>query len=275
VGAIEQQVYQYPAVNNFSHGVTDTDTFRHRLWNASMNGMYPDADIPNEQAAAQMKIWYEFMAESRHWELEPYYDADGLRGMALDGTEYIIYVEKAQRVTVNIEDHGYDGAWFNPITGQFMKIKDVKGAVFSGEPPDRSHDWVLRISREGRKAGMLKSYKFESREAPIVMQMIEGNPEKVPFEVVEPAADAISSGARFAIKMKRQSKALEHMWFEWTGEVTVDGRLSRVIGTGADGSFSIPGNIARNYPAALHVRVMGINGLGKVYVLDRNYTLNK
>jgi hypothetical protein len=65
------------------------------------------------------------------------------------------------------------------------------------------------------------------------------------------------------------------MWFEWTGEVTADGRLSRVIGTGADGTLQIPGNIARGYPAALHIRLMGVNGLGKVYTLDRNYTLDK
>ena len=31
----------------------------------------------------------------------------------------------------------------------------------------------------------------------------------------------------------------------------------------------------RDYPAALHVKVMGMNALGKVYTLDRNYTLTK
>jgi hypothetical protein len=122
---------------------------------------------------------------------------------------------------------------------------------------------------------MLKSYKFESRESPIAMQKIEGNPDKVPFEIVEPAGDSISlaAAAPFAIKLKRESKALQHMLYEWTGEVTVDGRLSRVIGTGANGTLQIPPNIALRYPAALHVKVTGINGLGKVYTLDRNYTL--
>ena len=59
VSAIEQQIYQYPAVNNFSDGVTDADAFRHRLWNAAMSGQYPSAAIPNELAANQMKVWYE------------------------------------------------------------------------------------------------------------------------------------------------------------------------------------------------------------------------
>jgi len=48
-----------------------------------------------------------------------------------------------------------------------------------------------------------------------------------------------------------------------------------VIGTGASTTFQIPPNIARDYPAALHVHLVGINGLGKVYALDRNYTLSK
>ena len=37
IGAIEQQVYQYPAVSNFAPNnadKVDADTFRHRLWNA-------------------------------------------------------------------------------------------------------------------------------------------------------------------------------------------------------------------------------------------------
>ena len=45
VGAIEQQMYQYPAVSNFGGDLSqaggDSDTFRHRLWNATANGQYP------------------------------------------------------------------------------------------------------------------------------------------------------------------------------------------------------------------------------------------
>ena len=43
-----------------------------------------------------------------------------------------------------------------------MKLKEIKTEVFTGDPPDRTHDWVLQISREGHKAGMLKSYKFDT-----------------------------------------------------------------------------------------------------------------
>lgn len=274
-GAIEQQIYQFPAVSNFAPGITDGEEFRKQLWRSAMNGQYPQPVVPNEQAAAQMKIWYEFMADSRHWELEPFFDAEGYRGLSLEGIEYIVYLDKPGPVTVNLEDHRYDGFWFNPLNGQFVKIKEVKGKTFTGEPPDRTHDWVLRIARDGTKASMLKSYKFESRQ--IVPQEIEGNPDKVPFEVIEPSGDTLSLGstARFGVKLKRESKALSQMQYEWTGEVTVDGRGYRIIGTGATGTFQIPANIATRYPAALHVKVTALNGLGKAYTLDRNYSLTK
>ena len=34
-------------------------------------------------------------------------------------------------------------------------------------------------------------------------------------------------------------------------------------------------NNKKDYPAALHVHILGINGLGKVYALDRNFTLTR
>jgi len=144
-------------------------------------------------------------------------------------------------------------------------------------PPDSSHGWVLHISREGTKASMLKSYKFDSRDPPLQLQETEGNPDKVPFEIVEPTGEALSLAQpfHFAVKLKRRSRALDRMMYEWTAEVTVSERSYRVLGTGPEGTFRIPFNIAANYPAALHVRLVGMNGLGKVYVLDRNFTLNQ
>ncbi len=277
IGAIDQQVYKFPSVNNFAGDSPNADTFRRRLWNATMNGQYPDAVIPNEQCANEMKVWYEFMEGTRHWELEPYFDVENGRGLSLEEVDYIIYVEKPGPVTVKLEPHGYDARWFNPATGQSVKLKEVKSQMFTADPPDKLHDWVLQISRESHKASMLKSYRFDSREQGIVMQEVEGNPEKVPFEVVQPAGDSISlsNPPPYAIKLISEKKALQHMMYQWTGEVTVDQRSYRVIGTGAGGTFHIPANIAKDYPAALHVHILGMNALGKVYALDRNYTLTK
>ena len=49
----------------------------------------------------------------------------------------------------------------------------------------------------------------------------------------------------------------------------------RVIGTGPEGIFNIPPNIASRFPAGIHVRVIGMNGYGKVYTADRNFQLNR
>ena len=40
-------------------------------------------------------------------------------------------------------------------------------------------------------------------------------------------------------------------------------------------SARLGASIAAVYPAGFHVRLYAMNGLGKVYVLDRNYTLTK
>ena len=153
----------------------------------------------------------------------------------------------------------------------------MKTEVLTFSPPDNSHDWVLHVSREGKKAGMLKSYKFDSREPALALQDLEGNPEKVPFDIIAPDTDTISLSqpVKFEIKLKRQTKALRNVLFEWTGEVNVSERGYRVIGTGASGIFTIPANIAAEYPAALHVRLTAVNGLGKAYIIDRNYQLTK
>ncbi len=75
VGAIEHQLYGMPAVNDFGGG--NDDAARKRLWNATMDGQYPAATGP------QMKIWFDFFSGTRHWELEPFFDVEGGRGVAL------------------------------------------------------------------------------------------------------------------------------------------------------------------------------------------------
>jgi len=278
VSAVEQQVYQEPAINNFSAGDKTADAFRHHLWNATMDGQYPDAVITDDASAAAMKAWYEFMVSTRHWELEPFFDIEGGRGLQLEGVEYVVYVENPGLVTVTVEPHGYDVEWIDPATGAHTKVKDpCKKDTCTATPPAGGHDWILHISREGTKASMAKSVKFVSREEELKLQDIEGDPQKVPFEITSPDSDTISVSKppMIGIKMKRESKALQHMMWLWTGDVTASGQGYRVIATSADGTFHIPANIATDYPASLHVRLYAMNGLGKVYSLDRNYKLTK
>jgi hypothetical protein len=262
VGSVEHQFYQLPALNVGIQSQQD-------LWNATMNGQYPASG-----SGPHMKAWAEFMAGNRYWELEPYFDVDGGRALALDGVEYIVYVEKAGLVELTVENHSYDVVWMNPATGELIKQKDYKGEHFTGEPPDKSHDWVLRVSREGHKAGMLKSYKFDSRPVPV--QEVELSPLKIPFEITAPEGTdlSLSKPAPFAVKIKRDSRATRSLLVEWTAEVPLDGEGYRVVGTGREGTLAIPKSLANRYPAVMSLHMMLLNANGKAYALDRVYKLS-
>jgi hypothetical protein len=279
ISGIEQQLYQYPAINNFSAGDSTADAFRHHLWNSTMDGQYPAAVVPDEASATAMKAWYELLSSTRHWELEPFFDVENGRGLQLEGVEYLIYVEHPGPVTLTVEKHRYDAEWIDPATGERTKIKKnpCKDETCTASPPDTGHDWILHVSREGTKEDMLKSFRFASREQDLQLQVVETNPDKVPIEVTGPTSRTVtlSSPLEFSVKLTRQSKALEHMTWLWRAEVGASGRGYRVIGTTAGGSFRIPSDISDEYPAGLHIRIFAMNGLGKVYSIDRNYILNQ
>jgi hypothetical protein len=260
VGAVEHQFYAVPALNTGIHSTRD-------LWNATMNGQYPASG-----SGKYMTAWFDFMSGNRYWELEPYFEVDGGRAVALEDVEYIVYVEKPGPVELTVEDHGYDVTWINPATGERIKAKGYKGKHFTGEPPDKSHDWVLQVSREGHKEGMLKSWKFESRRVPI--QEIETNPKNMPFEVAQPEGDiSMAVQPRYSLKILRPTRATRELLAEWTGEVVLDGEGFRVVGTGREGTLHIPAAIVHKLPGTLSVRVSILNANGKAYAVDKVYRL--
>jgi hypothetical protein len=262
VGAVEHQFYALPGVNAGIQSRAD-------LWNATMNGQYPGSgDGP------YMKVWFDFLSASRYWELEPYFDVEGGRAAALEGVEYLVYVEKPGTVNLKVENHGYDVLWMNPANGEVVKEKkEFKGEMFSAAPPDSSHDWVLRVSREGHKEGMLKSYRFTS--APVVMQEVELAPAKIPFEISAPEGEEISMSrpAKFALKLKRETKATKSLLVEWTLEQPGGSEGFRVMGTGREGTFPFPRAILDKTTGVVSLRVNVVNALGKAYTLDKVYRL--
>jgi hypothetical protein len=301
VGAIEHQLFPSPFVNlQFASedsgagksGRNDVDpaAFRHRLWNATMNGQYPtfsntgtaggsktpqDPKWLDSPGAKVMKVWFDLFNDTRHWELEPYFDVDGGRCVALEGIEYIMYVENPGPVEVRVERHGYDVLWLDPASGETVKEKNWKGEKFASQPPDSKHDWVLFLSREGKKESMANSYKFESRE--ILLQDIEQTVQKTPFKVVEPSKDPLSmTGPQiFSAQITRPTRATRSMMYLWEGEATIDEQGFRVLGTGAEGTLQFPPDIAKRFPAVLNLRVYGMNANGKVYQIDKVFSLDK
>jgi hypothetical protein len=222
-----------------------------------------------------MTYWFDFFSGTRYWELEPYFDVDGGRAICLPGIEYIVYVEQPSGpVELLVEKHGYDVAWFNPITGEKIPQKDWKGDRFVAEPPNRTQDWVLHVSREGRKQSM-RSYKFESRQ--ILMQEVEQNPQRIPFEVVEPSAGELRAGEnlKYAVTIKRETRATRSMMYLWTGEVVASAKGARVLGTGAEGMLRIPADLLSSDDAVLNLRITALNANGKAYSLDRVYRVKR
>ena len=263
IGSIEHQLYQVPFV-----GTTDAP----HLWSTTMEGSYPQLRAGGEDVA---KIWFGLIEDTRHWELEPYFDLDGGRAVALEEIEYLVYIEKpAGPVEVSVEKHGYDILWFNPLNGETLAAKKYKGEHFTSEAPDRTHPWVLLVAREGRKESMLKSYKFESRAVPV--QEVEANTAKIPYEIAQPAGDSLTrKSTPYSITIRKETRATRSMMFLWTGEVPAEGRGFRVLGTGAQGTFTIPAVLAERYPAVLSLRVSAINANGKVYSVDKVYELTQ
>ena len=144
---------------------------------------------------------------------------------------------------------------------------------FTSEPPDKSHDWVLHVVREGRVSGMNKSYKFESRE--IVLQEIEANSPKVPFAIEAPKGDlSLSKPVPYAVKITKETRATRSMFWLWVGDVAADHQGYRVLATGQQGEMQPPKDIAKNYPAIMHLRLYGMNANGKVYELDAACGIN-
>src|SRR4051794_8386793 len=120
LGSIEHQLYAMPFVNT-GLAAKDINALRKQLWNDTMNGQYVGSTGVDPK---QMTVWFDFFADSRHWELEPYFDVDGGRAIALEGVEYVLYVEKPGPVEVRVERHGYDVVWLNPLTGETTKLKN-------------------------------------------------------------------------------------------------------------------------------------------------------
>lgn len=280
LNAVERQVYAKPFVNvGFSGKPAATgDEFRHRLWRAAMNGQYlvsrRKGDSPEDRKA--MTVWYDLFANTRYWDLEPYFDVDGGQAMALEGIEYIVYVEKPSGpVEVLVEKHGYDVYWINPATGEAIrpKDKDWKGEKFVAEPPNTTQDWILHLSRDGKKEGMLKSYKFEARPVPV--QEVETLEKSVPFTLTASSDDTLSASrpTPYEIKIKRPTRATRTMQYLITGEVTTNGQGFRVLATGASGQIHLPPVLASGSGGVLILRVTAINANGKAYALDRVFRL--
>ena len=274
LGAVDHQFTEKPTVHVVN--AADPEGFRHELWNSTTNGEYPCVSYEATQNEANLKairVWHTVMADTRHWELEPYFDVDNARALGLDEVEYLAYTTTPGIVEITLPKHKYSPVWVNPATGDEQPLKDYRGEVFSRQTPDATHDWVLQVPREGHKEMMLRSYRFDSQDPPV--QEVELNAAKIPFEIVQPSGVTLDTTKPipFQIKITRSNRASRTMEFVWYGEVGAEGEGSRVLALGPKGEFTFPKQLIKKTPATLSLRLEAINANGKAYEIDKVFQL--
>ena len=261
IPAIEHQLYPLPIVTIGKRMNTKG------LWSAILAGSYPGYGATKAMADVLEKM--------RYWEIEPYFDVSNGRAVALVGTEYLLLVDRPGIVEVEVEKHGYDAAWINASTGERTPLKEYKGEHFVGEPPSKDRDWLLHLSREGRKEGMLKSYKFESQ--PLLLQELDVDPKRIPFAVdIKDNADLKADAPTpYEVTIIKDSRATRFMQYLITADVPTEMQGMRVVSTSAKGPMTLPSALATKFPAVLNVRFTGMNSNGKIYFIDRIVRLVK
>lgn len=261
VPALEHQTYALPIISVSKRNSTKA------LWQAISSGSY--------LGSGATKAIGEVLEATRFWELEPYFDVSNGRALALEGTEYLLVVDRPGIVEMAVEKHGYDTAWINASSGESTRLKDLKGEHFIGEPPTRTGDWLLHLSREGRKEGMLKSVKFDSQ--PLIMQEAEVDPKRIPFDINIKDSMDIKAGMPipYEIRITKDSRATRFMQYLITADVPTEAQGMRVISTQSKGTLILPPSLATKYPAVLNLRVAGMNANGKLYFMDRIVSLVK
>jgi hypothetical protein len=273
LGAVEHQFTQMPEIHIVQ--ASEPEAFRHELWNAATNGEYISvsyAALQNEQNVKAAQTWFRVISQTRHWELEPYFDVTGARSVGLDEVEYLAYAQQPGIIEITLPKHKYNPVWVNPSTGEELPLKNYRGEVFSQQTPDNSHDWVLTVPRDGEKGNLARSVYFESQDPPV--QEVESDPAKAPFAVVQPAGDAISLSDPIAylIKLTRANRASRTMQYLWWGETVQGGEGARLLGLGSSGNSTALNKMAADAPN-LNVRIQAINANGKAYEVDRVYEL--
>jgi Domain of unknown function (DUF5060)/Protein of unknown function (DUF4038) len=274
LGAVEHQFTAMPEIHVVQGA--SPDDFRHELWNCTTNGEYPSVSYEALQNSANVKaiqIWARVMAETRHWELEPYFDVDGARATGLNEVEYLAYAQTPGIVEVTLPKHKYNPVWVNPISGEEIPLKDYKGEVFSRQTPDSAHDWVLQVPREGHKEMMLRSYRFESDDPPI--QEPELDAAKIPYQIADPSGDVLNTAIPilYSLKLAKKNRATRSMQYVWWGEIVASGEGARVLAIGPAGTLNIPKVLVKQPSSTLNMRVLAINANGKAYEVDQVFRL--
>lgn len=290
LASIEYETHPAPFVNTGVGLGANAGGARRQAWTAATRGQYvnlaADTAQAESEAAGQLALLWGFFAQSRHFDLQPHYRVVGGSALGLQrvpyraerpiGIEYIVYAERPGLIELVMPKHEYSVSWYNPADGSWLdQKKKFKGDRYRSRTPDDERDWVLYIRREGKKQDYNKSFILESK-APTIRD-VEHSQSELPFEIQLPEGNEIAAGRdhEFNATLTKSTIAAKRMLWLWTGEVAGSGRRSRVLGTTQSGTFGVPGDLASSYPATLSVRVIGIDGAGRLFEAFRPYALKR
>ncbi len=277
------------------------DEMRRRVWRAAIRGHFVtfantgtagiegvpvDARWADSPGARSMTLLWDFFNQTRWFDLQPYYGVNGGAALSLQyapylaeefkGVEYIVYQEEPGAVELMVPKAGYDVSWYSPVDGSWYdQKKRFKGERFRSPSPDDTQDWVLYVRREGKKQSFNQKYYLEARG--VKPKEVETGRSEVPFKIQFPDVDALTAGddPEFNATLTKSSTAAKRMSWVWTAEVAGSGYSVRVIGTEQFGRFRIPENLTDVYPATLSIRLLGLDGAGRLFEAFRAYRLER
>ena len=288
LASIEFEMQRAPFVNTGVGLGASPDAARRQAWTAASRGHYvtlseASAD-PESELAAQMERLVQFFSQSRYFDLQPHYRVVGGAALALQrvprwaeeaiGIEYIVYAEQPGLIELVMPKHEYSVSWYDPSDGSWHdQKKKFKGDRYRSRTPSDDRDWVLYLRREGKKKGYNKSFILESKTPRF--REVEHLQAELPFDIQLPSANEIRVGQEhdFNATLRKNTIAAKRMVWLWTGEVAGAGRGTRVLGTTQSGRFTVPAELVGSYPATLSVRLVGLDGAGRLFEAFRPYSL--
>jgi hypothetical protein len=105
--------------------------------------------------------------------------------------------------------------------------------------------------------------------------VIETAQGDLPFEIQLPDGEELVAGQEFEFNatLTKDTRVAKKMYWLWTVEVAGSGVGARVLGTAQYGRFKIPARLTEHYPATLQVRLVGVDGAGRVFEAFKPYRL--
>jgi len=91
-----------------------------------------------------------FFTSFEWWKTEPHDELVNKGNFCLSepGRQYAIYLPRGGKATVKLESGRYRANWFNPRSGQVLKLPAAEGSTWSSPEPPDSGDWALLLKKD-------------------------------------------------------------------------------------------------------------------------------